>query len=82
VKVLCKHCGSKVRVTHSKQIFPDRREVYGNCLNPECAARMNFELKYHYDIVAPKQKLLYFMAKCLAELSPEDREQLLKKHAI
>lgn len=77
MRVPCPHCGEKTRVTNTNVISPATREVYCNCLNPDCDARVIMVLGHKHDVRPPKNEMEGLVAEVLRRMSPGDLQKLL-----
>ena len=80
MKVICKHCGAKARISHSRQVTDNQRDIYIDCQNIECGARYLATLKFQYDITPPRSKYISLLEKHLSELPPDERLKLIKRY--
>ena len=57
MKISCKECGYKARITTSNRISPETAHLYCACTNPFCAHSFVVSLSFSHTISAPAKNI-------------------------
>lgn len=77
MRVTCRHCNARAKITASKAETAELRTLYVQC--EDCGARMVWQLAYSHDVVEPETDFAALASELLEKLSEEQRRQVLAR---
>ena len=78
MRTTCPHCGSRAKITHSKKIDRTCKDIYVNCLNPECACRTVSRITHVGTLTPPLYEQSCAMEEWIANLPDKEKQALAK----